>query len=139
MHAHQRRNWGIVGAAAAAVMIIWGVWLATTSARAVSPLGDAAYHAVLLDNGDVYYGRLEQLESRFPTLTDVYYAQRIRGVGQQNTEFRLVKRGKEWHQPDRLVLNPDHIVFVEPVGADSQVAKFIAELRDTNLTTGRTP
>jgi len=37
----------------------------------------------------------------------------------------LVKRGKELHGPDRMYINADQIVFVEPVGPDSKVAQLI--------------
>ena len=39
----------------------------------------------------------------------------------------LVKRGKELHGPDRMYLNSHQIIFVEPVGNDSTVAKLINE------------
>jgi hypothetical protein len=39
----------------------------------------------------------------------------------------LIKRGKELHEPDRMYLNPRLIVFVEPVGTNSQVAQKIAQ------------
>jgi hypothetical protein len=39
----------------------------------------------------------------------------------------LVKRGKELHKPDRMYLNPQLIVFVEPVGPNSKVAQLIAQ------------
>ena len=39
----------------------------------------------------------------------------------------LVKRGKELHGPDRMYLNPEHILFVEPVGAGWKVSELITE------------
>ena len=33
------------------------------------------YAAILLDNGQVYYGKLVNADSRFPELKDVYYVQ----------------------------------------------------------------
>lgn len=39
----------------------------------------------------------------------------------------LVKRGKELHGPDRMYINANQIVFVEPVGPDSKVAQLINE------------
>jgi hypothetical protein len=39
----------------------------------------------------------------------------------------LVKRGKELHEPDRMYLNPNEVVFVEPVGTNSKVAQLIAQ------------
>jgi len=39
----------------------------------------------------------------------------------------LVKRGKELHEPDRMYLNPNQILFVETVGPNSKVAQLIAQ------------
>jgi hypothetical protein len=77
------------------------------------------YQAVLLTNGS--YGTSHRV------LTDVYYV-----VSQGNPETKqvtnsLIKRGKELHEPDRMYLNPNQIVFVEPVGPNSKVAQLIAE------------
>ena len=57
---------------------------------------------------------------------DVYYI-----VTQTNPETKqsnnvLVKRGKQLHGPDRMYVNPNQIVFVEPVGSGSKVAQLIA-------------
>ena len=91
------------------------------------PALTAAYHAVLLSNGSVYFGKLEGLGSAFPTLSDVYYVQS--NVNQETKAVNnvLVKRGKEWHGPDKMIINGTQIVFVEPVGPDSKVAALIAE------------
>ena len=42
----------------------------------------------------------------------------------------LVKRGKEWHSPDRMILNANMIVLIEPVSPGSRVAQLIAEARN---------
>jgi len=39
----------------------------------------------------------------------------------------LVKRGKELDEPDRMYLNPNQILFVEPVGPNSKVSQLIAQ------------
>ena len=39
----------------------------------------------------------------------------------------LVKRGAEPHQPDRMLISRSQVLLVEPVKADSQIAKLIAE------------
>ena len=84
------------------------------------------YQAVLLSNGAVYYGKLQGYGTPHPLLTEVYYI-----VTETNPETKqpsnvLVKRGKELHEPDRMYLNPNSIVFVEPVGVNSKVAQLIA-------------
>lgn len=87
------------------------------------------YQAVALDNGQVYFGKLEGLSSPFPVLTDVYYVQARVNPKTKKTTNILVKQGKEWHAPDRMVLNARHIVFIEPVTPESQVAKLIEEAK----------
>jgi hypothetical protein len=82
---------------------------------------------VLLANGSVYFGKLEGYGTPRPVLTQVFYI-----VSQTNPETKqtanvLVKRGKEMHEPDRMYLNPQQIMFVEPVSASSKVAQLIAE------------
>jgi hypothetical protein len=85
------------------------------------------YQAVLLTNGAVYFGHLQGYGGPTPVLTDVYYI-----VSQTNPETKqasnvLVKRGKELHEPDRMYLNPNQLLFVEPVGVNSKVAQLIAQ------------
>ena len=41
----------------------------------------------------------------------------------------LIKRGREWHGPDRMILNEKAIVFVEPVGRDSRVSQLIEDAK----------
>ncbi len=87
------------------------------------------YQAVLLSNNSVYYGKLTGFGTPSPVLTDVFYI-----VSQTNPETKqvtnvLVKRGKELHGPDRMYLNANSIVFVEPVGTDSKVAQLIDEAK----------
>ena len=85
------------------------------------------YYAVLLNNGAVYFGHLAGLETPFPVLTEVYYVQSVTNPETKAVSNILVKRGKEWHGPDRMILNEKSVVFVEPVGVDSKVAQLIAD------------
>jgi hypothetical protein len=85
------------------------------------------YAAVLLDNNQVYFGKLTNADSEFPELTDVYYIQNQ--VNQETKEVKnvLIRRGNEVHGPDRMFLNERHIIMVEPVGPNSKVAQLIAD------------
>lgn len=87
------------------------------------------YQAVLLTNGSVYFGHLQGYGSHQPVLSEVYYV-----VTQTNPETKqsnnvLIKRGKELHEPDRMYLNPQQILFVEPVGPNSKVAQLITQAK----------
>ena len=84
------------------------------------------YQAVLLTNGEAYYGKMEALGTSYPRLSDVHYIQR-RADAKESAKFVLVKRGREWHRPDRMIINAAHIVLIEPVHPESDVAKAIAD------------
>jgi hypothetical protein len=93
----------------------------------IEPEFNSQYQAVVLNGGQVYFGKLERANSQYPVLRDVFYI-----VNQLNPETKqqanvLVRRGKELHGPAFMVLNRDSIFFIEPVKEDSQIAKFIAE------------
>jgi hypothetical protein len=123
----------------AAVQIVWvvaGIVVIVAAFLFVRNTGPGApvafttpYQAVLLTNGSAYFGKLEGYGTPRPVLSEVYYI-----VTQTNPETKqssnvLVKRGKELHEPDRMYLNPNQILCVEPVGPNSKVAQLIAQAR----------
>jgi hypothetical protein len=85
------------------------------------------YQAVLLNNGSAYFGKIEGLGTPYPVLKEVYYIQSRQNPENKQVMNVLVKRGNELHGPDRMVLNANDIVFIEPVGPNSRVAQLIAE------------
>lgn len=101
-------------------------WFFTQRAPAMT----TPYQAVLLTNGSAYFGHLEGLGTPYPVLRDVYYVQSVQDQNTKKVSNILVKRGKEWHQPDRMVLNANMIVLVEPVNPSSRVAQLIAQARN---------
>jgi hypothetical protein len=88
------------------------------------------YQAVLLTNGSAYFGQLEGLGTPFPVLKDVFYVQSSQDPQTKAVSNILVKRGKEWHSPDRMILNSNMIVLVEPVNPSSRVAQLIAQAKN---------
>jgi len=98
-----------------------------TGSRAYPAIEAGKYYAVLLSNGSVYFGQLEGLGSAYPVLKDVYYVQSNVNQETKAVTNALVKRGKEWHGPDRMIINEKSIVFIEPVGKGSRVAQLIDE------------
>ena len=105
-------------------MIATSFWVADAHAIAGHEV-TTSYAAVLLDNGQVYYGKLANAGSSFPELTDVYYVQSQVNPDTKAVSNTLVRRGNEWHGPDRMFLNERHVVLIEPVGATSKVAQLI--------------
>lgn len=115
-------RWVLGGLLVTALVSLAVFTLRTSAVKFTTP-----YQAVLLTNGSVYFGHLNGYGTSHPVLTDVYYV-----TSQANSETKqvtnaLIKRGKELHEPDRMYLNPNQIVFVESVGANSKVAQLIAQ------------
>jgi len=92
-----------------------------------SPKFDTPFQAVLLDTGQVYYGKIDKLDSPYPVLRDVFYVQSSTDPSTKQVTNVLIRRGKEWHGPDFTVLNARHIAMVEPVGTTSKVSELISE------------
>src|SRR5580704_10891367 len=88
------------------------------------------YQAVLLTNGSAYFGQLEGLGTPYPVLREVFYVQSVTDPQTKQVSNILVKRGKEWHAPDRMILNANMIVLVEPVSPGSRVAMLIAQAKN---------
>jgi len=88
------------------------------------------YQAVLLTNGSAYFGQLGGLGTPYPVLRDVFYVQSAQDPQTKAVSNILVKRGKEWHSPDRMILNANMIVLVEPVSPTSRVAQLIAQAKN---------
>jgi hypothetical protein len=115
----------LTGAAMAALLCIGGWLLLGRSSAKVAM--STPYQAVLLSNGSAYFGKLQGLGTPFPVLTEVYYVQSHQDPQTKQTTNILVRRGKEWHAPDRMILNANMIVLVEPVNPSSRVAQLIGQ------------
>lgn len=90
--------------------------------------------AVFLSNGQVYFGQVSAEDATSIKLVDIYYL-RFQKELQPLPEgqpaqggVQLVKLGSELHGPDDvMVINKDHVVFVEPLKDGSAVVAAIAQ------------
>ena len=112
-----------------ALIIVGGIAYWFFEARRAVTMS-TAYQAVLLSNGSAYFGRLEGLGTPYPVLRDVFYVQSSQDPQTKQVSNILVKRGKEWHAPDRMILNANMIVLVEPVNPTSRVAQLISQAKN---------
>jgi len=115
------------GVGFAVALILGGVLWRVTSAKTVS--FDTPYQAVMLDNGQLYFGKIQGFSSAFPVLKEVYYVQEQLDPETKKVKNVLVRRGSEWHAPTQMVVNSRHIVMIEPVTPGSTVAKLIEDLQ----------
>lgn len=86
------------------------------------------YQAILLDNGQAYFGKVEQPGGDFILIKDVFYIQSRVDKDKKLVANVLIKRGaQEWHAPDSMLINSKHIIFIEPVSPSSKVGQLIKE------------
>src|SRR5262245_54158017 len=114
-----------------AVVVMLAVVVGGAGCEKVTRAADLSttYQAVVLTNGQVYFGKLDKLGAQYPTLRDVYYIQAQQNPETKQVSSTLVKRGREMHGPDHMIINAQHILFIEPVRPDSQLGKLIEEAR----------
>lgn len=99
------------------------------SCRAETPTFPTEYQAVLLDNGQVVYGKLEKASPSYLTLRDVFYVRTQVDQDKKQAKNILVKRDLEWHAPDFMYINTRHVVLIEPVAPESRVAQLIRQFK----------
>ena len=91
------------------------------------PKFSSEYQAVFMDNGQVFFGKIENTGGPTPLLKEVYYISRQQSTDGKEVKSILIKRGNEWHGPDYMYINKQHIVIIEPVAPNSRVAQLIKE------------
>lgn len=87
------------------------------------------YQAVFMDNGQVFFGKLEKAGLDHPLLKEVYYIGTQPSPDGKGVANILLKRGNEWHGPESMYITKNHIVMIEPVSPTSRVAELIKELK----------
>jgi hypothetical protein len=93
--------------------VMWALGLVVVSALGCTqpprpdetPRFSSPFQAVLLDTGQVYYGKIEGLGNSYPVLRNVYYVQSVTNPDTKLVTNVLIRRGKEWHGPDFMVIN----------------------------------
>jgi len=112
---------------AVVILVVCGLFLlAGCGSKSNIPV-TGEYQAVFMDTGQIFFGKLENAGSDYPVLKNVFYIRQQTNPETKEVKSVLIRRGNEWHGPDRMIINARHIGVIEPVGADSQVAKLIKE------------
>lgn len=95
------------------------------------------YQAVFLNNGQVYFGHINELGNKYLNLGSIYYLQTSSTDSSQATStpsnVTLVKLGCELHGPyDQMIINNDQVLFWENLQDSSQVVSKIKEAQKSN-------
>lgn len=94
------------------------------------------YQAVFLNNGQVYFGNIKNINARFIDLQNIYYLTQSNTGNQQNasSDYTLVKLGcQQIHYPDdKMMITREQVTFWENLNKDGKVAKSIEEFKKQN-------
>ncbi len=92
------------------------------------------FQAIFLTNGQVYFGKLADLNHKYVTIKDIYYLQvqqnsNLQGASGSttpNSQVSLAKLGNELHGPeDKMYIASDQMLFWENLKGDSKVVQAI--------------
>lgn len=127
-----------------AVIVVLGIiWYVVTSVLGwgIPGLSGRADHsgwqAVFLNNGQVYFGSITDVNDNDLVLTNIYYLQVVNRPLQRTQEgqatstesqqeLTLIKLGNELHGPvDQMVINRAQILLTEKLRDDSRVIQAI--------------
>lgn len=128
----------IVASIAVTLAFALNIWRSFSASSLVK--GDK-YQAVFLDNGQVYFGHLDSVNSEYVRLTDIFYLQveqQIQPDQDSSTDesdtpqqqISLAKLGNELHGPeDEMFVLRSKIVFWENLKDDGQVTQAIKNFK----------
>ncbi len=88
---------------------------------------DDLWQAVFLENGQVYFGKLEEHDQNYVVLRSVYYLREAKDLEAKDTaNLNLIKLGGEVHGPDdKMFINKESILYFENMKDTSRVVQSI--------------
>lgn len=140
----QRKDYGkltfLVLTALVVVIASLGIWFMTANKTTIvdedKGINTAEYQAVFLTNGQVYFGKLQDLNNKYVTIKDIYYLQVQQSLqqgsaGDANSQVSLAKLGSELHGPqDTMHISSDQVLFWENMKNDSKVTQAISAYKN---------
>jgi hypothetical protein len=117
----------VVGVLGLAIVVLLAATVYQNQRRHHRPLLTTAYQAVTLDNGSVFYGRIDHLGTDHPVLRDAFTVRTEPDARTRQPRYTVVRRKDELHGADHMIFPATSIAFVEPIAPDSVVGKLIAQ------------
>jgi hypothetical protein len=123
------------------VLLILGGWFAWSNMMGDAGVKGGQYQAVFLTNGQVYFGKVSDINSGYVKLTDIYYLQVQQSVqptdnkssGNNNSQVSLAKLGSELHGPeDTMFISRQQVLFWENLKNDGKVVQAINSYKQQN-------
>jgi hypothetical protein len=125
---------------AAVVILIGAVIAAAASSSGKNEeqyVDSTKLQAVFLNTGQVYFGNIKTMNSKYFVLTNIYYLQTAStgttGTSSAGSSVSLVKLGCELHEPyDQMIINRDQVTFWENLQNNGQVATAVSTFKKQN-------
>lgn len=119
--------------------LIWFANRAISTSKADSAVKAKQFQALFLTNGQVYFGKISQVDKSYVKVTDIYYLQvqqtvqpKDAAAAANNQQVSLAKLGGELHGPeDIMYVSRQQVLFWENLKTDGKVAKAIADYKAT--------
>lgn len=131
----------VVGALIALLLVAGLFWFFGRSSTAAT-IDSSKYQAVFFTNGQVYFGKLGQVNDEYFKLTDVFYIQAAANTtdsknpqdsASQSSDVQLIKLGSEVHGPDdAMIISKDQVLFFENLKKDGKVSDSITKYNAEN-------
>lgn len=115
----------------------WLGWHQVTSST--PPIDTSKYQAVFFTTGQVYFGKLSNINADYMQLTGVFYAQTNSATSKDNTDtkteqptnsndIQLIPLSEASYGPEnKITIAKAQVMFYENLKSDSQAAKLIQQ------------
>lgn len=123
------------------VLLLLGGWFAWNNMSGDAGVKGGQYQAVFLTNGQVYFGKVSDVNGGYVKLTDIYYLQVQQSVqptdakkdSSNNSQVSLAKLGSELHGPeDNMYISRQQVLFWENLKNDGKVVQAINNYKQQN-------
>lgn len=121
------RQWAVVGLVVVALVASW-FGLDAFMHRNEQRIDSSRYQAVFLDDGKVFFGKLQNVKGEYLTLKNAYYTQGQDAKADQTAaaNVQLIKVGDETYGPEStMAIQSDKVLFWQNLKADSKVSQAI--------------
>jgi hypothetical protein len=121
------------------LVLVLGGWFAWSNMNGDSNVKSGQYQAVFLTNGQVYFGKVSNVNSSYVKLTDIFYLQVQQSVQPSSSDksnqsqVSLAKLGSELHGPeDSMFISRQQVLFWENLKNDGKVVQAINSYKQQN-------
>jgi hypothetical protein len=133
----------VVVAAVVVLLLVLGGWFAWSKMGGDAGVKGGQYQAVFLTNGQVYFGKVSDINSGYVKVSDIYYLQVQQSVqpddksktssSNDQSQVSLAKLGSELHGPeDTMYVSRQQVLFWENLKSDSKVVQAINSYKQNN-------